>query len=134
MKRPTGLTIISVFHLVIGIFLLGVGLAFALSGNTQPIYIYLVTIIGAIYFIISIGLFMLKNWARITAIVMFSVAIIENVLSAVFIHKGDYATVIEISAAIFRLAVSVVIIVYLLRKNIKSIFNRAGKEIKEHVI
>lgn len=122
MKKPMGLIIISSLTLIMSIFLLMLALLYALTRTDAPIYVFIFTLIGVAYLVIGIGLFRLKNWARIISIIMLSLAMIENVVSTIFFHKGHYVTPIEMWSTVFRFIVAAIIIVYLLRKNIKDIF------------
>ncbi|MBF0215988.1 MAG: hypothetical protein HQL30_03225 [Candidatus Omnitrophica bacterium] len=121
MKKSKMLIAIAALHYLIGLFALLAGFTYSMSKSVHPIFVFVFTAAGMLYLVIGTGLFKLKNWARILSVIIFSLAIAENLFSQIFVARGQFNS-IELSGAIFRLAVSAFIIFYLARNQTKVMF------------
>lgn len=79
--------------------------------------------IGVLYLIVAIGVFALKNWARIFAIALL---VLQLVHSLATIHLG--------LASLLGVVISVALIWYLLRKDVKEMFSGKEMTIEEKVL
>ena len=104
--RPLGVTILAILELLGGLFLFLAALALSLF----PFFgIFLAAIVGLIalfYFVVAYGLFAMKSWAWIWAI-------ITNILGAIFNIAGQ---------GWIGLIINIIIILYLNQSDIKSRF------------
>ena len=134
MNRPMGVTIIAVLQLIISIFAIfgGLYIFFFRSGFFSRIselekvpnnptlvvgFAVFLLIVGLIGLLIAYGLFTLKNWAWLTALILNGLSILSS-LSAILSNQtrkgGD----------ILGLIIAVVIVYYLLRSEVKRAFGR----------
>jgi len=84
-------------------------------------FVFVFSVFGVIYMVLSIGLFMLKNWARVLSIIFFSLAMAENIFSQLFIAKGQVSS-IEFMGSLFRFIISAIVVFFLLKKKVKLAF------------
>ncbi len=120
VKRPTGITILSVVTMVLG-FILIIYTILPLSFLTIRVSIVGI-FFGVSFLIFGLGLWKLKNWARIFAIygtiivASYSLAsLLFALFSSYYLFSGDYTGIIPLS-------ISAIIIWYLLQPNVKSTF------------
>lgn len=134
MNRPMGVTIIAVLQLIISIFatLGGLYIFFFRSGifsrgselenipkNSTFVagFAVVLLIVGLIGLLITYGLFSLKKWAWLTALILNGLSILSS-LSAIFSNQtrkgGD----------IFGLIIAGVIVYYLLQPEVKRAFGK----------
>ncbi|MEM4539876.1 MAG: hypothetical protein QXP46_00045 [Archaeoglobaceae archaeon] len=88
--------------------------------DTMAISVFL---IGLVYFINSAGIFMLKNWARLLAIILFSFQMLYSLL---LIYYDPFAAI--------YIAISIAVIWYLLRADIAETFKGKKMSIEERVL
>lgn len=79
--------------------------------------------IGIVYFINSVGIFMLKNWARILAIILFSFQMLYSIL---LIYYDPFAVI--------YIGISIAVIWYLLRTDVAEMFKGKKMSIEERVL
>ncbi|MDI9611018.1 MAG: hypothetical protein QXQ38_02725 [Archaeoglobaceae archaeon] len=91
--------------------------------ETYDIVLVLVLLIGVLFLVNAIGLFALKNWARVLAIALFGFQILYSAL----ILPYDPLAVINI-------AIGALVIWYLLRKEVKEKFSRKSLSIEERIL
>lgn len=123
-QRPTGITILSVLNLLGGTLLVfaAVG-AGALSGDpaeagaTGAVY----SLIGTLTIVAAIGLWKLRNWARITAVVMYCVSAVSGLVT---LFAGD-------ATGLFQLVVAASLAAYLCRSHVKDSFHFAPHPLRE---
>lgn len=82
-----------------------------------------VILIGIVYFVNAMGLFMLKNWARILAIILFSFQMLYSLL---LLYYDPFAAI--------YIAISIAVIWYLLRKDISEVFRGRDLSIEERIL
>nr|HEV7953790.1 hypothetical protein [Candidatus Acidoferrales bacterium] len=147
MQRPTGVTIIAVLDFIgaAGLLILGL-LTFAggsfiaglfsaaatANGATTAtpaagwmagigIFLGAIFLAFAIFFIfVAIGLLKLKNWARITTIVLSALGLLTNLNG----FRGGMAG--GIAGPIVGLAINILIIWYMLQPNVKTAFGQTA--------
>lgn len=79
--------------------------------------------LGFVFLINAIGLFMLKNWARILAMALFA---FQTLYSALLLPYDPLAVV--------NFAIGILVIWYLLRKDVKEKFSRKSLSIEERIL
>jgi len=104
--RPLGVTILAILELLGGLFLFLAALALSLFPFFGIFLAAIVGIIALFYFVVAYGLFAMKSWAWIWAI-------ITNILGAIFNIAGQ---------GWFGLIINIIIILYLNQSDIKSRF------------
>ncbi|NQE45275.1 hypothetical protein C5S31_04535 [ANME-1 cluster archaeon GoMg2] len=132
-RRPTGVTIIAILNILGGIggLIAGFGMM-ALSGDLFQYYLsdevaalfgilgMLFIIIGFVDLVIGYGLWTLKRWARMAAIIMAIIGIVcstgETILM-MSVEMGD-----NIGSMILSVLISVIIIWYLSKPEIEEVF------------
>jgi hypothetical protein len=115
LRRPTGVTILSILNLIGGVVYVVLALgAGALTGDPAEAgavgAVY--AVLGTLTAVVAIGLLKLRNWARITAIVMYS---ISAVLGLIGLLTGD-------AAGILQLIIPASLAAYLCRSPVKDAF------------
>ncbi len=139
MNRPTGVSILAVLCFIgagfcllggIGALIGGGAIASMISQQGQAgagIFAALgaaagimIIIIGGVYALVGMGLWKVKNWARITTIVL-------TVIGAVMQLPGLFAALVHFNVlallwVAFWLAIDVWIVMYLLKPEIKAAF------------
>jgi hypothetical protein len=138
-RRPTGVTIIAILNILGGIvgLIAGFGMM-ALSGEFQYYLSYLsdeeaalvsimvgilgmvFIIIGFIDLVIGYGLWTLKGWARMAAIIMAIIGIVGNIGATIGMMSIGAADII--GSVILPVLISGIIIWYLSKPNIKEVF------------
>jgi len=132
--RPTGVTVLAVLSIISGVLsllggfgalLLG-GLATvggAAQGNADAAALGIVAVViavtllitGALSLVVAYGLWTLRGWAWITAIVLQVIGLAMNGFN---LFQGS-------SGAVFSIAIAVVVLYYLFRPNVKEAFGKA---------
>ncbi len=143
MQRPTGVTILAVLAFI-GAGLLVVGALFSLLGGmlvstmgasrmgmlagvgAAVIAVFLL-IAAAVDIVVGVGLWKLKNWARIITIVLTGIGLLGSVLSIIspFGHMHIFLFVFLIRRLIFA-AIYAWILWYLFQPNVKQAFGATG--------
>lgn len=80
-------------------------------------------LVGVIFLITAIGIFMLKNWARILAIILFC---FQMLYSAILFYYDPLALI--------YIAISILVIWYLLRADVTEIFKGDRMSIEERIL
>ncbi|MEM2727056.1 MAG: hypothetical protein QXV61_02225 [Archaeoglobaceae archaeon] len=88
--------------------------------STMVVSVFLV---GIVYLINSVGIFMLKNWARFLAIFLFS---FQMLYSALLFYYDPLAVI--------YIAISIAVIWYLLRKDVVELFKGKEMSIEERIL
>ncbi len=141
MPRPGGVTVLSVLYFLGAVFLLcgtllaiGISVAGLTFGHLGPMTLLAgVGVIGgvilacfaAIAVLIGWGLWTLRNWARVVAIV-FAVCAALAALPGLFSFGGVHMVVIWWGGPLFRLAINGLIVWYLLQPEVKRAFGATG--------
>ena len=104
--RPLGVTILAILELLGGLFLFLAALALSLFPFFGIFLAAIVGIVALFYFVVAYGLFAMKSWAWIWAI-------ITNILGLIFNLAGQ---------SWFGLILNIIVILYLNQSDIKSRF------------
>jgi uncharacterized membrane protein (DUF2068 family) len=143
MQRPTGVTILAVLAFI-GAGLLVVGALFSLLGGmlvstmgasrmgmlagvgAAVIAVFLL-VAAAVDIVVGVGLWKLKNWARIITIVLIGIGLLGSVLSIIspFGHMHVFFFLFLIRRLILA-AIYAWILWYLFQPNVKQAFGAAG--------
>jgi uncharacterized membrane protein (DUF2068 family) len=143
MQRPTGVTILAVLAFI-GAGLLVVGALFGLMGGmlvsamgsssmgmlagvgAAVIAVFLL-IAAAVDIVVGVGLWKLKNWARIITIVLIGIGLLGSVLSIIspFGHMHVFFFLFLIRRLILA-AIYAWILWYLFQPNVKQAFGATG--------
>ncbi len=137
MKRPTGISVLAIVNLLVaGVcarmafpLLMGSGhAATGRQGGTAPTWLEAQGVVGGVVLVVfaaifaatSVGLWKLRNWARILFIVFGGYAVVESVLDL----PGNIAghDIQELVSNVFRAGVYVWVVWYLLRPHVKQAF------------
>jgi uncharacterized membrane protein (DUF2068 family) len=136
MSRPTGVTILSILDFLFGVLALLGGILFMVGGGfianmmnqnqangagagaglmvgLGAAFGVVFIIIGLLYLLIGVGMWKVKNWARILTIVFCGLGALSQAWGLVH-HFSIFAIVI--------LAIDILIIWYLLKPNVKAAF------------
>jgi len=138
MERPTGVTILAVLAFIFaGLALLGAlglmfmggmlaqmvessGMGTMLAGAGAFVGV-VVLICAALYFLVGFGLWKLKNWGRILAIIFVALGLISAAMGLFFSLSPFQAGVF--AWQLFVCALDIWIIVYLLKPHVKQAFS-----------
>lgn len=176
VNRPTGVTIIAVLTIIIGIIAIFGGLSLVVLGvflsaapisltensNTTTItddmtpqlvqfFGIMAAIVGAVllaigigYIVMTYGLLKGKGWARTITVILVIVGIGIQILSAVtgpvfsasFLITSDVdatnSLILGILGSVIGIAISILILYYLYRPNVKSYFGKAQQSSNFH--
>jgi uncharacterized membrane protein (DUF2068 family) len=143
MQRPTGVTILAVLAFI-GAGLLVVGALFGLLGGMlvstmsasrmgmmagvgAAVLAVFLLIFAAVDVVVGVGLWKLKNWARILTIVLTGIAFLGSVLSILnpFGHMHIFFFVFLIRRLVLA-AIYAWILWYLFQPNVKQAFGATG--------
>ncbi len=141
MNQPTGVVIISILYflaaacmllvgagLIVGLGVLGMAARQmqmgALLGVIGAFGGAMVLIFGALIAIVGWGLWTLKNWARIVALVLAVIGALGSVSGVVFLTSMHFGA-LGWTWALLRLGVNVLIIWYLVQPEVKQAFQAA---------
>jgi hypothetical protein len=91
----------------------GMGSLFAMLGGAISVFFF---VLAAVYILVGIGLWTLKNWARILVIVLAAIGIVFNLSQLLHYTSAILPTLI------FSLAIDGLIIWYLLKPNVAAAF------------
>jgi hypothetical protein len=130
MSRPIGVTVVAVVMMVIGVFTLLLGLegagitdfGLAQLAPQGGLYANTVMISGALTLIAAFGLFTLAKWAWYLAIIVLIIRVAADVFGLVSYALSSTYGGVSIADAV----VSIVLLWYFLRPNIKSAFGIEG--------
>jgi hypothetical protein len=125
-SRPTGLAVIAVLNGLEGLWLLAVGSMFAglgliglftidpkAVGGYSVLYGILIAAVGVVHLVVAYALWMFRPWAWLGALLLSVVSILVSL--------GAYAFTGQ-APTLFSLIVPVIVIVYLLRRDIRAAF------------
>lgn len=138
--RPTGVTLIALYHYLAAVILTGFGVSLFVGGKfismlgggdsgMLPKAGFLIGVVGGVfclalallYAIAGFGVWSMREWGRILSIVM-------AVISLVFAVPGLLLTVMTMHVFFFgglrilRIAISVLVIWYLMQPQVKAVF------------
>ncbi|MBS7249897.1 MAG: hypothetical protein KIH08_04795 [Candidatus Freyarchaeota archaeon] len=117
-ERPTGVTILAILMILYGIltlvggFLIGIAGAVPFIGISVTVFIYVIW--GIIYIIGGLGLFSLRDWARILAIIINVLGLIGGIILTI--------TIVSALIGIPMIIISIIIIWYLTKEDVKAYF------------
>ena len=132
-ERPAGVAILAILLIIFSVFEIIGGILFAIiMGAPQPSIIpwlytsspilmipgIIVTIFGIFYLISGIGMWMLKNWARILAIIFGFLGIIGGI----FIIIVSIPDIFGILFGVIEFIISLVIVIYLMQEDVSAYF------------
>lgn len=119
MKRPTGLTVVAVLLVIVGIINVIAGLAGGdeLSGFWKSTSV----VIGVLVIACGIGCWQLRRWAQLTTIILMALNAIS--LIGIWIYYSNQDNVqVNVPRLLFPLAINVFVALYLMRSEVKEAF------------
>lgn len=135
MERPTGITIIVVYYVVLAVLsLLWSGMIFGVGGLTtfmggifgaENMAAFGITggwagffgiIAAVVQFVVAFGLYALKKWSWYLALIGVALTVIEGIIG--IFSGGPFA----LMCGSLALVIPIIILVYLLQKNTRRIF------------
>jgi len=142
--RPTGIVLIAIYHFLAAAFLVCLAIALGVggsvlgamfaAGNSVPLsgMGFFVGIVGAAFTLIfavvaalaGYGVWTLREWGRILCIVLAGISILFSLPGLLFmgLHFGFFMG----GYRLIKLAISVLIIWYLVQPHIRSLFQRSA--------
>lgn len=140
--RPTGVVLIALYHFLSALFLVmlaifllvgGTFLGAMFAGHDSPLggMGFLVGIMGAMFFfffaivatIAGYGIWMLREWGRILCLVLAVIALLFSLPGLLLL--GLHFNLFFGTYRLFRIAISILIIWYLVQPQIKALFIKA---------
>jgi hypothetical protein len=143
--RPTGVTLIAVFHFISALFLLGMAMLLFVGGTvlgamfggssfgsaTGASLGFMVGALGGILFIgfavvavvAGYGTWNLREWGRILSIVLAAISLLFSFPG--LLVMGLHLNLFIGTYRLFRIAIAILIIWYLLQPQIRALFQRA---------
>jgi hypothetical protein len=144
MKRPTGVTILAVLAFIGAALLVAAALVSLLAGmlvstmlsfrmgmiggvGAAFLVIFFLLVFAVVDIMVGVGLWKLKNWARIITIVLTAIGLLGSVLSIIspFGHMHIFLFVFLIRRLILA-AIYAWILWYLFQPNVKEAFDATG--------
>src|SRR5579872_1394363 len=142
MERPTGVTVIAILQFIaagflvlggLGLLLMGAGGAAIIKGGSgggaflAGLGIFgaiALFIFAAIYLALGIGMWNLKNWARIICLFLLGLGLLAAVPSALgaILHFN----IIALFLLVLRFGIGIVVFWYLLQPEVKKAFGAQG--------
>lgn len=140
--RPTGVVLIAVYHALSGLFLLMVAVAFAVGGTVLAAILaaghnglfggMAAHVLGAVFFfayaliaaIAAYGIWALREWGRIMSIVLAVISLLFSLPG--LLMMGAHLHLFFGAYRLIRIAVSFLIVWYLLQPQVKVVFQRAA--------
>ncbi|MFH1103904.1 MAG: hypothetical protein V1757_03020 [Actinomycetota bacterium] len=119
MKRPTGVTWVSVLLWIVGVVNVLAGLSW--RSEFAPIWGVLEVVIGAAAIACGIGCWQLRSWARLGTMALMGLNAIN--LIAIWVRYSDR---IIVSRAVTPLAINVIVIAYLMQPKVREAFAKPG--------
>jgi hypothetical protein len=142
MQRPTGVTVIAIFQIAVGIFAIlagvmvfGLGSAVAMhraafggpvGGVMGVIGAFLgiiALVIGLLYIVLGVGLLKLQNWARLMTLVFTALALLLHAMR--LLGYMLHFMMIHAFFNVIVVAICVLIIWYLLQPEVKRAFGES---------
>lgn len=115
MQRPIGITILAILAIIGGILSILAGIAQLAPGAMAFGVVSLV--LGVLYLVYGFGLWQLKGWAWLLAVVVNALSVINFVVQVI---SDGFAP-----GRIVSLVISVLILVYLFSASVRKAFGRA---------
>lgn len=119
MKRPTGVTWVSVLLWIVGV--VNVLAGFSWSSDFAPVWGVLEVVIGAAAIACGIGCWQLRSWARVGTMALMGLNAIN--LIAIWVRYSDR---IIVSRVVTPLAINVLVIAYLMQPKVREAFEKPG--------
>jgi len=119
MKRPTGVTWVSVLLWIVGVVNVLAGLSW--SSDFAPVWGVLEVVIGAAAIACGIGCWQLRSWARVGTMALMGLNAIN--LIAIWVRYSDR---IIVSRVVTPLAINVIVIAYLMQPKVREAFAKPG--------
>jgi hypothetical protein len=117
--RPTGVTILGIFAILIGLFGIFGGIVLLTSSDIVIVSLSaFAVLVGILYLAVGIGFFRGDGWAWILGIIVSIIALVRNVIEAV-----TTSVIFALPGIIFAL----IIIYYLTRPHVKAYFGKNPK-------
>jgi hypothetical protein len=139
--RPTGVTLIAVFHFLAAAFLVGLGLMLMLGG-TLPLLVgagpvtsglgLFLGLAGAVVFMLlaivaflaGYGTWTLREWGRILSIVLAVISLLYSFPG--LLMMGLHLQLFIGTYRLFRIAIAILMIWYLMQPQIRAVFRHNG--------
>ncbi len=140
--RPTGIILIALYHLVSALFLVSLAVSLAIGGSVLGAMFgaghgsaagglgigLLIGMAGAVFFVFfaliaaaaGYGIWSLREWGRILSIGLAAVALVISLPGLLFM--GLHPSLFLGGFRLFRIAISVLIIWYLMQPQIRGLF------------
>ncbi len=132
--RPTGITVIAFFYIILGLFYLILGASYlgisALTSLTESIFgnsiipntndytnAIIITITAAVQLAVGLGLFGMKKWAWYLALIGIGLSVLQGIAG---VGSGGMFALVCGGAG---LIIPVIVLIYLLTHNIRSAFD-----------
>ena len=122
-KRPTGVTVLACFFIIVGLFFIIIASCLPSIGTGTFLFILL----GVLFMINSYGMWTLKEWARKCSVIVLVITCIFDIGGTMIgVTKAQYLfqVIDKIIACIIVLAIIGVVIWYLQQENVKYGFKR----------
>lgn len=127
IKRPTGVLVLVVIYIILALLRFGSALLVMIGeGTSSALMVFCLApavILGIIYLLIAVGLYALKRWAWILAVVFSIISILYALLNIYGVSVGfELAEEVDISSAfvavpIISLVLNIVVLLVLWRNN-----------------
>src|SRR5271157_5561647 len=139
--RPTGIVLIAIYHFLSAMFLVLLALSLVIggsilgamfgAGNHGPLIGLLVGTVGAGFFFLyaviaavaGYGVWSLREWGRILCIVLAAISLLISLPGLLLM--GLHLSLFFGSYRLLRIAISILIIWYLVQPQIRSLFQRS---------
>jgi len=139
--RPTGIVLIALYHFLSAVFLVLLALSLVIggsilgamfaAGNHGPLIGLLVGTVGAAFFflfaviagIAGYGVWNLRGWGRILSIVLAAISLLISLPGLLLM--GLHLSLLFGGYRLLRIAISILIIWYLVQPQTKALFQRA---------
>jgi hypothetical protein len=119
MRRPTGVTWVSVLLWIVGVVNVLAGVSW--RSEFAPIWGVLEVVIGAAAIACGIGCWQLRSWARLGTMALMGLNAIN--LIAIWVRYSDR---IIVSRVVTPLAINVIVIAYLMQPKVREAFAKPG--------
>ena len=129
MKRPKGVAAIAIYYLVSAVVLAPL-LLLSTHRDLDVLSEALVLFISPVLIVLSVGLWKMKNWARVSAALLTALGLVVSVVSQV-LHKSLYefdtwTLIWTVAGDLVAFLLNLSIIVYLLSSGVRRAFLTAS--------
>jgi hypothetical protein len=124
MQRPAGVTILAVLNYLMGAYLVVGSMFFVLALWLGPFF-FVFLCVTALFLSLGYGLWKLRNWAWLIQIVLSAIYVLAFLLLSIGVLRDDFDTV-DLFLGPGVTVINVVIILYLLRPQVKQAFGASS--------